>query len=163
MGGGAPMPGQSPASGGANAMAAGGNPMQEMMQLSQQLMSGGLATPQVGGTAPPAVPPAMSPAATAMANPMANLMQMMGGGQQQPFGGGLGGGAGFGAGPGVGGAAPTPQDNPMALQMQRVRFAGQLQQLLAMGFTDEAVCLRVLAQHDGRVDSAIDALLSMGS
>merc|ERR1719188_2597159 len=112
-----------------------------MMQMTQQLMGGGLATPQAGGAAPPAVPSATPPAAPATANPMANLMQMMGGGQQ-PFGGGFGGGAGFGAAPGIGGAAPARQDNPMAAQMQRVRFASQLQQLMAMGFADEAVCLR---------------------
>merc|ERR1712187_316263 len=58
-----------------------------------------------------------------------------------------------------------PASNPMAeamLSAQRARFAGQLAQLVAMGFTNEAVCLRALAQHNGRVDAAIDALLSSG-
>merc|ERR1711902_260287 len=54
------------------------------------------------------------------------------------------------------------EDNPVRQQMMRMRFSQQLQQLVAMGFTNETVCLRVLAQHDGRVDSAMDALLTMG-
>merc|ERR1712012_1103512 len=54
------------------------------------------------------------------------------------------------------------ENNPMRQQVLRVRFSQQLQQLIAMGFTNEIVCLRVLAQHNGRVDAAMDALLSMG-
>merc|ERR1719446_993881 len=42
----------------------------------------------------------------------------------------------------------------------RMRFASQLVQLANMGFTDESVCLRALAQHNGRVDSVIDVLLT---
>mmetsp|Transcript_255 Transcript_255/g.470 ORF Transcript_255/g.470 Transcript_255/m.470 type:complete len:121 (-) Transcript_255:158-520(-) len=59
--------------------------------------------------------------------------------------------------------APAGQDNPMAAQMQRARFATQLSQLSGMGFGNEAACLRALAQHNGRVDAAIDTLLSEGS
>jgi ubiquilin len=51
---------------------------------------------------------------------------------------------------------------PMNDQMQRIRFASQLAQLSAMGFSNEAACLRALAQHNGRVDAAIDTLLSSG-
>ena len=57
--------------------------------------------------------------------------------------------------PGNPGNPPAP--NPV---LQRARFASQLAQLSAMGFTNEAACLRALAQHEGRVDAAIDALLS---
>merc|ERR1712039_251254 len=44
----------------------------------------------------------------------------------------------------------------------RVRFASQLAQLTAMGFCNEAACLRALQQHMGRVDAAIDTLLATG-
>merc|ERR1712176_944073 len=75
---------------------------------------------------------------------------------QQLFGGG--------AMPTPAGAVPTttPAANPIAEAMQRARFASQLSQLVAMGFTNEAICLRVLAQHNGRIDAAIDALLASG-
>merc|ERR1719512_512396 len=95
---------------------------------------------------------------------MANLsQQLMGGGLGGAFGGGPGGAFGGGI---LGASTPGNETadlsaNPMAMQMQRQRFASQLQQLLAMGFTNEAVCLRVLAEHNGRVDSAIDQLLAM--
>ncbi|CAE7206218.1 unnamed protein product [Symbiodinium sp. KB8] len=46
------------------------------------------------------------------------------------------------------------------MRLQRARFASQLTQLSAMGFTNEAACLRALAQHEGRLDAAIDTLLS---
>merc|ERR1712176_1640456 len=100
-------------------------------------------------------------------NPMAGMMQQMMSDParmqqsmamaQQLFGGG-------GAMSTPAGAVPTttPVGNPMAEAMQRARFAGQLSQLVAMGFTNEAICLRVLAQHNGRIDAAIDALLASG-
>merc|ERR1712217_367919 len=46
--------------------------------------------------------------------------------------------------------------------LARVRFAAQLAQLTAMGFCNEAACLRALQQHMGRVDAAIDTLLANG-
>merc|ERR1712151_798897 len=64
-----------------------------------------------------------------------------------------------------GGATSAPAASPMAdamLSAQRARFASQLSQLVAMGFTNEVVCLRALAQHNGRVDAAIDSLLASG-
>merc|ERR1712066_849338 len=54
----------------------------------------------------------------------------------------------------------TAQGPPDALL--RVRFASHLAQLSAMGFCNEAACLRALQQHHGRVDVAIDALLANG-
>merc|ERR1719356_1980774 len=98
-----------------------------------QQMQGAGASP--GAAAQPANPMA--------ANPFAAMMQQMQGQQGQEDGADL-------------------ENNPMRQQVLRVRFAQQLQQLMAMGFTNEIVCLRVLAQHNGRVDAAMDALLSMG-
>merc|ERR1719330_2152825 len=77
------------------------------------------------------------------ANPFAAMMQQMQGQQGQQDGADL-------------------ENNPMRQQVLRVRFSQQLQQLMAMGFTNEMVCLKVLAQHNGRVDAAMDALLTMG-
>merc|ERR1712176_1383996 len=103
-------------------------------------------------------------------NPMAAMMQQMMSDparmhqsmamSQQLFGGS--------APPTPAAASPItapPASNPMEetmLSAQRIRFAGQLAQLVAMGFTNEAMYLRALAQHNGRVDAAIDALLSSG-
>lgn len=55
--------------------------------------------------------------------------------------------------------APTPDVDAFA----RLRFAAQLAQLSAMGFCNEAAALRALQRHQGRVDAAIDTLLSEGS
>merc|ERR1712232_1174155 len=44
----------------------------------------------------------------------------------------------------------------------QARFAAQLAQLSAMGFCNEAACLRALQQHQGRIDAAIDTLLTSG-
>merc|ERR1719163_2080827 len=49
-------------------------------------------------------------------------------------------------------AAPGPMD--------RMRFAMQLQQLAAMGFADEEVCLAALARAQGNVDRALDILFA---
>merc|ERR1719152_808188 len=105
---------------------------------------------------------------------MQQSMQMA----QQMFGGGQAGlGAGF---PGALGAPAFPAFSahvaPPTLEPQaeagqapampdalaRATFAAQLAQLSAMGFCNEAACLRALQQHQGRVDAAIDALLSSG-
>mmetsp|Transcript_104729 Transcript_104729/g.191237 ORF Transcript_104729/g.191237 Transcript_104729/m.191237 type:complete len:98 (+) Transcript_104729:2-295(+) len=59
-------------------------------------------------------------------------------------------------------ASSSPAALPAAANFQRAQFATQLAQLSAMGFVNEEACLRVLAQHQGRVDAAIDALLSSG-
>merc|ERR1719210_1045308 len=115
-------------------------------------------------------PHAANPIAAMMQQMMDNpaQMQQMANLSQQLMGGGLGGGGlggalggGFLGAAAPGSAAADPSANPLAMQMQRQRFASQLQQLLAMGFTNEAACLRVLAEHNGRVDSAIDQLLAM--
>mmetsp|Transcript_76009 Transcript_76009/g.199349 ORF Transcript_76009/g.199349 Transcript_76009/m.199349 type:complete len:394 (+) Transcript_76009:53-1234(+) len=90
---------------------------------------------------------APAPGAAAAANPMAAMMQQMMG-NPAPLGGAVGGGA--------------PPTSPTMLSAQRTRFAEQLTQLMAMGFTNEDVCLRILVQHNGRVDTAIDALLASG-
>merc|ERR1712232_812029 len=58
--------------------------------------------------------------------------------------------------------AAAPGTNALP-DMARVRFASQLAQLSAMGFCNEAAALRALQQHQGRVDAAIDTLLSEGS
>eukprot|EP00913_Durusdinium_trenchii_P003643 g3371.t1 len=50
-------------------------------------------------------------------------------------------------GGGLAGQAPAATPSP---DLQRVRFASQLAQLSAMGFNNEAACLRALAQHEGR-------------
>lgn len=167
-----------------------GNPaqMQQMMGMAQQLF-GGARSATAMGTAPaeaattPAVtppvvipPPVVAPVVPA-ANPMEAMMQQMLNnpvqmqqmmGMSPLLGGGLGGGFGGGFGgstfpqANLAGGAVDPL-NPLALAAQRARFADQLSQLRAMGFTNEAVCLRVLVQHNGRVDAAIDTLLSMPS
>merc|ERR1712066_243092 len=103
--------------------------------------------------------PTANPMNTMMQQMMSNpaLMQQSMAMSQQIFGGS--------APPTPAAASPItalPASNPMAeamLSAQRTRFAGQLAQLVAMGFTNEAMCLRALAQNNGRVDAAIDALL----
>jgi len=58
-------------------------------------------------------------------------------------------------------AEPSTQGTPPLTSVSlRMRFAGQLAQLAAMGFSNEEACLRALAQHNGRLDSAIDTLVS---
>jgi len=107
--------------------------MQSMMALSQQLMGGSGALPSVAPTTP--VPAPETPAVTGA--PLAAAVPV----------------------PAPGAAAPDTASAAILAQ-QRVRFASQLSQLVAMGFTNPAACLRALAQHGGRVDAAIDTLLS---
>lgn len=136
----------------AAASPASANPMASMMQ---QLM-GNPAQMQLAAPNPMAASMQQM-----MSNPdqMQQIMQM----SQQLFGG-----VGFAGGmptpgihaPDANGTADALQ--PMMLNAQRARFSSQLSQLMAMGFTNETVCLRVLAQHNGRVDAALDTLLSMG-
>ena len=54
---------------------------------------------------------------------------------------------------GVGAVTPTTQPEP------GVRFAEQLRQLNAMGFTDEASNIRALVATNGNVNAAVDRLL----
>lgn len=141
------------------------NPMQQMMQqmmsnpammqqviaTAQQMMQG-MQPPGQGQVAQPGVAglPATNagfPAAGAGVNPFQLMMQQM-------------------MNPGAAGGTPAVAGNPMvaaADSAQRLRFASQLVQLAKMGFTDEAMCLRALVQHNGRVDAAIDVLLSGGA
>merc|ERR1719210_227760 len=118
-------------------------------------LSGGFGAPDPTGGAHPAAPvtpatpeaqvtpPAANPMAAMMQQMMRNpaQMQQMANLSQQLMGGGLGGAFGGGPGGALGGGllgAATPGNetadvsaNPMAMQMQRQRFASQLQQLLA--------------------------------
>jgi ubiquilin len=136
------------------------------------------------------VPPALNPnpfapfapQGGAAANPMAAMMQQMMNNPammqqsmqmaQQMYGGNAAGqpnmfGAPAFTPPAVqpaaaapGATAPAAPAAPDALL--RVQFASQLAQLSGMGFSNEAACLRALQQHGGRIDSAIDTLLSSG-
>lgn len=128
------------------------------------------AAPGADGAAPaPAANPFAAMMQQQMSNPlmMQNMLQRQMMFQQMMQGGGMGGFgapatpvAASGTTPADGAATPAVgQDNPI----NRARFASQLAQLSGMGFSDEAACLRALAQHNGRVDAAIDTLLSEGS
>lgn len=135
------------------------NPMQQMMQ---QMMSNPAMMQQAMAMSQQMMSQQMMPQAHAQGNPA-------------PLSG-LGGGAGgFGSPPaGVNpfqmmmqqmnsGGVPaqgTGESQPIPESAQRMRFASQLMQLANMGFTDESTCLRALAQHNGRLDSAIDVLLT---
>merc|ERR1712070_544915 len=83
-----------------------------------------------------------SPFGTPAPNPMQGMMQQMNAGQTN-------------AGQQSTGEAPAVPDNVL-----KMRFASQLVQLANMGFSDESMCLRALAQNNGRLDSAIDVLLT---
>eukprot|EP00411_Alexandrium_monilatum_P035343 CAMPEP_0175357898 /NCGR_PEP_ID=MMETSP0095-20121207/14722_1 /TAXON_ID=311494 /ORGANISM="Alexandrium monilatum, Strain CCMP3105" /LENGTH=600 /DNA_ID=CAMNT_0016655615 /DNA_START=74 /DNA_END=1876 /DNA_ORIENTATION=+ len=139
--------------------------VQRTMSMAQQLFGGGadegaLAwTPAAAGAGASAAPPA-DPATALMHQMMSNPAQMQqaaGMAQQLLGGGGFGGAAPARATP-----APAAEQGVADLSVQRGRFAQQLSQLMAMGFTNEALCLRVLAEHNGRIDAAIDALLASG-
>merc|ERR1719203_2293081 len=110
--------------------------------MSQQLMGGGMMGPGMGMFGPGLGAGGMQQ------NPLLQMMMQPQQQQQQPQ------------------QQPQQQQQPAVddrtLPLHRARFANQLSQLVAMGFTNETVCLRALVQHDGRVDAAIDALLSMG-
>eukprot|EP00927_Polykrikos_kofoidii_P002825 TRINITY_DN11129_c0_g1_i1.p1 TRINITY_DN11129_c0_g1~~TRINITY_DN11129_c0_g1_i1.p1 ORF type:complete len:446 (-),score=99.20 TRINITY_DN11129_c0_g1_i1:163-1500(-) len=143
-----PTPGISPGFPGLQQQGAmQGNPMANMMQ---QMTSN---------------PAMMQMMQQMMSNP-AMMQNMFGGGgfgAQNPTAGVPPATTGF---PPMGGfpmptGMPTPAAaNPAFAQMQRARYASQLSQLANMGFTDEARCLEALQQHGGRIDAAIDTLLS---
>jgi len=172
------------AAGGAAAPNPFGNIMQQMMSNPQQMqammqMSQGMfanpATPATPAT-PPA-PDAGGASATGAgafnagqapaANPFGNMMQQMMANPalMQSFMnpgafGGLGAG-GFGAG-GLGAGGFGQPAAPLDPAIGRVQYGSQLTQLASMGFTNEAACLSALAATNGRVDAAIDRLLSSG-
>lgn len=165
--------------------------MQQSMQMASQMFGGqqgaGLGAPSPTPTALPTQAPTATPQ-----DPMAAMMQQMMNNPammqqsmqmaQQMFGNQSGNGAGLpGVGfPGMFGAPTVPPTSPAADSdaqglntaagvpaagtdaFARARFASQLAQLSAMGFCNEAACLRALQQHQGRVDAAIDSLLSSG-
>merc|ERR1712217_444342 len=130
----------------------------------------------------PADPSSQTPATNPFASMMEQLasnpammqqsMQMT----QAMFGNQAGGAPGFSGVFGTPGMSPSAPDPEAHVQgpstsvapaagidpFTRVRFATQLAQLTAMGFCNEAACLRALQQHMGRVDAAIDALLASG-
>jgi ubiquilin len=154
--------------------------MQQSMQMAQQMFGGGGMGMGMQPTAPigdTTTPPTSTPQVVAP-NPSANLMlggtqaAAGGNGQMDPFAAMM---QQMMANPGMlqpnmafqpgmnAGTSPTPTAAPMTEQMQRIRFASQLTQLTVMGFTNEAACLNALAQHHGRVDAAIDTLLSSGA
>eukprot|EP00437_Effrenium_voratum_P002992 CAMPEP_0181433712 /NCGR_PEP_ID=MMETSP1110-20121109/19440_1 /TAXON_ID=174948 /ORGANISM="Symbiodinium sp., Strain CCMP421" /LENGTH=432 /DNA_ID=CAMNT_0023557187 /DNA_START=62 /DNA_END=1360 /DNA_ORIENTATION=+ len=123
---------------------------------------GGFGANPLGGYGAPApTQPSTQTPAGQTANPFGGMMQqmmsnpalmsMMMNPAMNPFAGGTGG---YAAG------APLAQAPAQTPELQRARFASQLTQLSAMGFTNEAACLRALAQHEGRLDAAIDTLLS---
>jgi len=119
--------------------------MQQSMQMAQQMGMGGYGAQQ------PLVPTPASTPSDLNANPYATMMQQMMNNQQQA-------GAGF---PGMF-SNPAFAAAPLEPAQARVQFAAQLEQLSAMGFNNEAACLRVLQQNHGRVDAAIDTLLASG-
>merc|ERR550514_2117156 len=112
-------------------------------------------------------PAMMQNAMQMMQNPqmMQQVMQM----RQMMMGGGLGAPGGgsnnlFGAAPAAAGAGdgmtPPPVTDAAPGPMDRMRYASQLQQLVAMGFDDEARSLAALARCQGNVDRALDVLFS---
>lgn len=124
--------------------------MQQSAAMAQQMMGQGAGAPAAAPapTSEQAAPP-VNPFAAMFGNqaapqpgtnPMAAMMQQM-----------------------LNNPTPTSQaTTPAAGNLQRAQFAAQLAQLSAMGFANEEACLRALTQHQGRVDAAIDALLSSG-
>jgi len=159
---------------GAGAGLGGQQPMQPNIPAANPLGANPFAAMLAGANAGT---PAQQPGANPMMAMMQQMMQNQALGQQsqqmaQMFGGGLGAGtatepaAAGGQQPAAAGTTPvagvTPQAADAMGPMMRVRFAAQLAQLSSMGFCNEAACLRALVQHQGRVDAAIDTLLSSG-
>jgi ubiquilin len=120
--------------------------------------------------------PGTVPQGGAPANPMAAMMQQMMNNPammqqsmlmaQQMFGGAAAGQPNMFGAPALAPQTvqPTPEASAPAAPdaLLRVRFASHLAQLSAIGFCNEAACLRALQQHQGRVDAAIDTLLANG-
>merc|ERR1719158_2360974 len=116
----------------------------------------------------PGVSPPVNPFAQMMQQMMQNPQMMQNAMQMNPMFGPQGG---FGQNPMFGNfAAPAPgqggamdeaavaaaASNPMV----RARFQMQLENLLAMRFSDEQKCLQALVQCDGNVDRALDRLFA---
>merc|ERR1712072_145703 len=148
--------------------------LQQSMQMAQQLGMGGMGS--VGNSAEPQTTPPANPFAAMMAgaapqsgtnsNPMAAMMQQMMSNpammeQSMQMARALGAQPGAANGfPAMFGAPREEEPAVLDENLARARFASQLVQLSAMGFCNEAACLRALQQHQGRIDAAIDTLLS---
>merc|ERR1719158_298668 len=116
----------------------------------------------------PGVSPPVNPFAQMMQQMMQNPQMMQNAMQMNPMFGPQGGFGqnpmfgNFGApAPGQGGAmdeaaVAAAASNPMV----RARFQMQLENLLAMRFSDEQKCLQALVQCDGNVDRALDRLFA---
>merc|ERR1719473_2481954 len=126
-----------------------------MQQMMQQTMADPQAMQQVQQMM--SNPESMRQVQQMMNNPQAmqRAMQMMSG-QHQGMQAGMPFGHGIDTQP-----AQTPVSGPTE-DMLRARFAHLLPQLAAMGFTNETLCLRALQQQNGRLDAAIDMLLTSG-
>lgn len=133
-------------------------------------------TPAMTNTLNPVMPTFGMPGANQGVNPMQAIMQqrmqalmanpeLLAQRQAQAralFGGGY---SGFQMPPFAPSAQPFADGNGQvnteaSEEVNRVRFAAQLAQLATMGFSNETLCLQALARTNGRVDAAIDALLS---
>lgn len=152
-----------------------------MMQQMAQMFGGmgGMGGNGFGGTPPSATPdvsaapvPQSGPGVTAapFMNPLGfgqasqnPLQQMMSNPALMQMMGNMGGQ--MGANP-MGPASQPVDGDAMgnggngANAIFRMRYAPQLAQLAAMGFTDENLCLQALQRCNGRVDAALDSLLS---
>merc|ERR1719476_99379 len=118
-----------------------------MMGMAQQLMA---PQPSADGGANTGMSAGMAGTPTG-ANPNFGANPMMSAMMQQMM---------APAAPGANAELGVPGAPPLPSVMLRARFAGQLAQLSAMGFSNEEACLRALQQHNGRLDSAIEALIA---
>merc|ERR1719217_1086005 len=135
-----------------------------MMAQVQQMMQ----NPAILGAMSPQAPQMMQNIQQMMQNPQAmqQMMQFagtmggggMGGQNANPFAAQMAQQMGAALPPPPAGGAETEQPAPGP--MDRMRFAMQLQQLAAMGFADEEVCLAALARAQGNVDRALDILFA---
>merc|ERR1712032_1630481 len=124
--------------------------MQQASAIAQNMMQAPSGMQNTSGTPTQPVGTPMTPV-TSMGMGMNPFQQMM---MQQMMN------------PPAAATAAAQEPNQIAAMpeaVQRARFAPQLAQLAGMGFTDEPMCLRALVQHNGRLDAAIDVLLSGGS
>jgi len=110
--------------------------MMQMQQAMQTLQSNGM-MPATGGLGGPMAMPGMG--FPGMANPYGGLdfSSLMGGS----------------------GGIPAPTPVRPASEEPAVRYASQLQQLQAMGFSDDAASLRALVATGGNINAAVERLL----
>lgn len=108
----------------------------QMQQAMQTLQSNGM-MPATGGLGGPMAMPGMG--FPGMANPYGGLdfSSLMGGS----------------------GGIPAPTPVRPASEEPAVRYASQLQQLQAMGFSDDAASLRALVATGGNINAAVERLL----